>query len=524
MSASNRSSEKSASPLRSGLVTRPVFVMCSLPVLCTALVFVSCTTTGGNDRPPQGFVVPAAGGLVPAASEAPEVRYGTIAIENRLNEEATVYLDGREVAAIPAGGSRQVPDVAVGTVLLSARTASGREMSLSVEVFAGATHTWLLDAGRGQLVVRNLVGEAADLYVDGTMFRRMDPLSSVAIALDPGAHSIAGWVTSTQYTETHKVEVAGGEKTRLDLGPQAGRLYLENLTETTLIVYRNGRPLCSIMPGVALELAAQPLGKNLIEALDSNGAAFDRRSVEIRPAGDERAKIVYGAPLEGATATVKVSNQAGEDVRLYIDGREAGELPQGAMTVLKDLPSSGTALTAVGTESRRRQVFTVTPQTAGGARFVVTAASGGLRLTGLGGQAAVVRVDGAPATSVDAGAVEREPIHVAMTPGEHSVSVVLADGTAFATLAKVEPDLFGEWKLTGTSPVIELRNRTGRKLSVWMAGKQASSVEDGQSVTLTLPAAGVETIRAVTEDGLREWVLKEVSFPESGRFGWTLEP
>ena len=589
---------------------------------------------------------------------------GSLLLENRLPEAVTLTLDGTEQGEVAAGDQLLVPGLPAGSVVAVARTASGRQLSQRFEIFPAATCTWQLDAGRGQVLVRNHVGEPVDLFVDKVRVRRMERLSSAMLSLDPGRHVVAGFCPATQHTESHEVDVEGGRQLEVPLGPQGGRLVLDNRTDMTLSVFRNGAPLATVKPGVTVELSGQPLGRSLVEAVNEQGRVIVRTQVDVAAASGPRARLSvgdafvlvtvvngtgepvkidpdavaevrtipkdgraevrllgevrvirlvgadtgtrYDQPLQalpgqsvtvelkptaggivfdnktqgplvvrldgrevgevaagarrivspvapgrhkleadsggqsfettacelvrdgwftwdisGRSGTLRVVNNSGEDVLVSVNGEPAGRLANGMQTELKKLGAVPVSVATVGADSRRKQVFSITPVPGQTAVFAVAPASGGIRLTGLAGREARVTVDGSTTTVVPAGAAE--PVTLPLVPGEHSVDVDLADGVEVSALVDVSPDVYGDLPLSDTAPGITVRNRAGEPLLVWVRGRVLAKVEDGSDVALVLPSEGVETVCAATEDARREWVLPDIYFRASGRFGWTLE-
>lgn len=599
----------------------------------------------------------------PAPTVEPAVP-GAIAVENRLDEPFVLIVGDKEQGTVSPGESRLLSGIAAGPVTVLVRCVSGREMAQPFTIAPGATHTWVVETGRGQAVVRNLVGEAVQLYVDGVETFRLEPLASARFPLDPGDHRVTGACITTGHSETTALTIRGGDVVEVALGPQGGRILVENRTPGTVSTFRNGFPLAVLKPGQSVELGAQPLGRSLVEAVDGNGRVLLRRHFDVAAAGGERAHAVVGetnvrvllrnetgeplrvdpdvqaepreipagaegtiliagevaqikligvetdtrydqavravpgqvlhltvasaagglvlanatdrelsvtvdgkpvtslAPGErklqrsvppgrhalaamagseeldaamcelaraswftwritGKTGEARIVNRSREDVRLLRDGAEAGTLPAGCETTWKDLPGRTLAVTAVGLESRRRQVFSLVPVGEKPALLSIEPASASFRVLGLDGRAALVLVDDVEVLAIPEKTLEPPVVHT--TPGEHAVVAAFPDGSAFARLVNLAAGTSADLSVGLDAPGVEVRNRTGSTLTVWLDDRSVTSLPDGQDVRVELDAAGQHSLKACAADGSREWRLERIWFRQSGRFGWTLE-
>ena len=146
--------------------------------------------------------------------------------------------------------------------------------------------------------------------------------------------------------------------------------------------------------------------------------------------------------------------------------------------------------------------------------------SGGIQLFALGGEEATVFLDGILLRTVEKD--EPEPIYIATSPGEHSVKVVLGDGTVFATLTVAGAGQFERVQVKDREPTIEVRNETDFTIQVLLDDRLLDSVVSGARLLVLLPDDEMHRVLVRTPDGSREWWLKDLYFPETARFGWSI--
>jgi len=590
-------------------------------------------------------------------------RAGNLRVENRMEQTATLLLKGEEFAKLQPGQTKVLRGLAPGRVELRAELDNERVYQQEFIIVPEATETWLLNAGNSQLMVHNLVGEEVQILLDGHRLLSLAPLAAARLPVTPGAHEVSALCEITGHVDKRQVDIAGGLLQTVSFGPQPGRLLVENRTLDDLKLFRNGKSLSPVAAGAVTEYSAQPLGRNLIEALDPSGNIVLRQDVVVSPRSEGGARLVVGSsflrvrvtnhtgegvridpdveaeapilepggqavlqvkgisgvvkflgatsstrydrriegqpgqsvdvtlePISGGIAVentteedltielnreslgllpagenlfrdgvppgdhtliarrgeevvrdvtchlqadswyvwrlteerggLRVVNRTGEDLLLTRNGSPAGRLLDGLQATLKDLPEDLVTVEAQGAATNQTHRFTFRPEPATTATWLIRSATGNVAVKGLSGRRAKVYVDGTlQATTTGE---EPEPLVIPLPPGEHVVRALFEDSSSMAAIVRVTANLSSHLHLGGGHPEVEVRNRSSAEVVILVNNLQLSSLAANQELVITLDRPGLHTIRVESRDGTRIWLLKDVFFRQTGRFGWTL--
>lgn len=440
---------------------------------------------------------------------------GSLVVENHLDEAFAVRMGDLEVGRVEPGGALLVDHVATGRVTLRATGDSGRVRQQDFVVLAGSSQTWLLVASNSQLNVSNLVGESIDLYVDGQRLHSLGAGNAVRLSVTPGRRELAVYCPTTGYTQKQWVDVAPGTLLNLPVGPQSGRLRVDNQSTSRTRVYRNAHPLGVVLPGSSAEFAGQPLGTSLIEVVAENGFVH-RQSVVMEGDREHPALVV----LSGEARPLMVRNDTGEPVRVGPDMVESGEiLASGEEKMLHFVQDSGIAR-FLGEESRRRYDIEL-PASDASQPLVIGRNDGGILVENATDSPMTLWVDGVTKGTIGSG--ERSVLPL-VPPGRHVLEARREDGWSRSISCELTQSSWFTWHVAPAPGSLRVINHSGEAMVLhWGTTVVGHLPPDGNTVLGGLPltaqtflAVGIESRSAFrfsfTPEGLEipTWVIAPV--------------
>jgi len=489
--------------------------------LTLAVVLVGCASVP-PPRPESGNRATFETTIPEAEPEATAAEPGAvgaaIAVENRLDEPVTLFLEGNKYAELGPGKNTLIPGLPSGPLKLEARAASGRLMKHEFHVTPGLTETWILQTGESRLFVRNLVDEEVILYLNGNRTIEMARGAAAHFPVSPGTHSLAAHCPATGFTQKKSVAVEGGRVAEVAFGPQGGRLAIENGTHKLLFLYRNGHPLATLEAGRAIEFGAQPLGMSLVEALDEERRVVLRDKVAIKPAGEGPTKLVIG----DITAKVVVRNHTGEDVKVDPSLNSLTPLIKPGEETVIFLVGEISEVKLKGADSATRYDRQVDVKPGETRTVVLQPVVGGIVVENLSDKELAVLLDQVSLTTLKPG---EKHVATGIAPGQHLLEAKRAEKLVERTSCLLVQDSWYVWKLAGGGGRLKVFNRTPESLRILVAGQEAGVLPPGTETlfddlpagTTTVTAVGVESLQyhrlAVTagSDELPVWSVRPAS-------------
>lgn len=475
--------------------------------LCLAVVLVGCATV-----PPPRPGSPKRTGLETTIQKAepepttkqPEPTSGSIAVENRLDEAVTLFLEGNRYRELAGGETTLIPGLPEGPLKLEARSTSGRRITHEFDVAPGVTETWVLQAGESRLLVRNLVDEDVILFVDGHRTIEMARGSAAHFPVTTGPHTLAAHCPATGYAQKKTVKVTGGTVVEVAFGPQGGRLAVENGTHKQLSLYRNGHPLATLAAGKSIEFGAQPLGTSVVEALDEDRRLVLRQKVALKASGEGPTRLVIG----DVTAKVVVQNRTGEDVKVdpTLNSLTPVIKPGEDTVVFRVGEISEVKLKGADSATRYDRKVHVKP---GETRTVVLQpVVGGIVVENLSGKEVAILLD---QTSVANLKPDEKYVATGVAPGQHYLEAKAAGKLVERTSCVLVADSWYVWRLTPGRGSLKVSNRTPEDLRLLVGSQVAGVLPPGTETELAGLPAGTTTLTAVGVDSLQHHRLTVTS-------------
>jgi hypothetical protein len=443
---------------------------------------------------------------------------GTLVVENRLAEPIRLLMAGGEAAAIEPGASKTLSGLAPGTLVLAATTPSGLRFEHSFVLFPGTRETWAVQASGSHVLIRNLVGETIVLHMDGNRLLELAPLAAARFPVAAGRHRFSAYCPANRHEESFEQEIAGSELAELHFGPQGGRLLVENRSGTDLSVFRNGKPLGPIRDGTLIEFSAQPLGRNLIEALDGKGTLVLRREVEIGKVGDPRAELRIG---ETATR-VLVHNRTGEGVKVDPAIRASVALIEPGSSAEVAVEGVDPVARFVGASTGIRYDQKVQGGGDGRAELTLLPVSGGIIVHNESDRELELLLDKVPKGTLGKGqALSLDQV----APGQHVLQGKMGDAVVEETSCSLVKGSWYVWRIGERLGSLRILNRSSEALGIYREGKPAGLLPQGtetmignlSSAPIRFAAVGADTgelhrFTAAPEPGTTlSWIVRSAT-------------
>ncbi len=476
-------------------------LLAGLMVLCSATAPAAEEPTPGN-----ATADPASDGT------------GNLAVENRLADAATLFLGTVEIGRVEAGATKQIFGLAAGPATLRAVADTGRTIEQTFVIEPDATQAWILQDGPGQVLVRNHVGETVELLADGRPLGEIQPLAALRIPLPAGPHQLQAHCVLCDHVATHPVVVLGGALTEVVLGPQPGRLLLVNGTSEPLTFHRNGKPLTRVEPGTRAELAGQPLGRHLVEAVTVKGALVKRETLQIVPREEGTATL----EVAQTSLLVRIRNDSGETVRVFAElAPEPPEIPSGTEGTAR-LPGLSGVVKIKGIVTGNRYDKQVSGTPGSEVAIALAPVSMGVTVHNATTRSIQLLLDGSSLAEVPPG---ETLVRNGVPPGRHRLEARSGEERFDEVAFQLRGGDWFSWPLEEKLGSLLVRNRTPEELEILLDGAGAGKLPPGSNSllerlpvrTLTATARGLSgRLHALTfssKAGSKvEWVIE----PESG--------
>lgn len=410
---------------------------------------------------------------------------GSLIIENHLETQVELFMDGQEFSKVEPGGTRFIRNVAPGKVVLRAVTASGAVFEQPFVVSPDATETWVIEEGSAQLLVRNLVGEKLSLRVDGRLIGELPRLGAIRFSVPPGEHELAARCEATGTVSERKVDAVGSELTEIAFGPEGGRLLIENRSGRAISFFRNGKPLSVLADGEIVEFAGLPLGRNLIEGISPKGLSVYKEEVEVKTRKAGVAHLV----VADVTTVVIVLNKTGEPVKPG-PGIESDVLllePDSQTTVRVEGANGIVKFKGTNTGNRYDRAFKARPGET--VTVALTPMTGGVAAENATHRTLEVRLGAETLGVLPPG---QSLFRDGIPPGRYEL--VARDGeNPFQDISCiVKADSWYMWKLAEELGSLRILNRTKEDLRIFRSGVEAGVLTSGfESVFDGLPEGAV---------------------------------
>jgi len=484
-----------------------------------AIILVGCATVppprpGSPDRAGLETTVPKAEPIV--EEEHPKSSAGNIAVENRLEDAVTIFLEGNKYRELPAGESTLIPGLPAGALKLEAKTAAGRVLTHQFDVAPGITETWVLQTGESRLLVRNLVDEVVILFLDGHRTIEMARGATAHFAVTTGAHTLAAHCPATGFAQKKSVMVAGGSVAEVAFGPQGGRLAIENGTHKQLSLYRNGHPLATLAAGKSIEFGAQPLGTSVVEALDEKRRLVLRQKITLKPSGDGPARLVIG----DVTAKVVVQNRTGESVKVDPALNSLTPVIKPGEDTVVFLVGEITEVKLKGADSATRYDRKVHVKPGESRTVVLQPVVGGIVVENLSGKEVAILLDKVATATLKPG---EKHVATGVAPGQHYLEAREGEKLVKKTSCVLVADSWYVWKLTPGGGRLKVSNRTTEDIKVLVGGQTAGVLPPGTETELDDLPAGTTTLTAVGVDSLQHHRLTVTSGAQDNPV-WNVRP
>lgn len=417
----------------------------------------------------------------------------TIVLENRLSEAVELLLPNREPISVQAGSSHEVPGFAPGEIRVQAKTASGRIFARDLSLAASATVTWVLDAPLGEVEISNLVGERIVILRGEVPLAELEPGASALLPITPGPVALSAWCPVTGHTQRLGFEVAKGERLPVRVGPQGGRIKLENTTSQPMWAYRNGRFLGVVPAKTTAEFGGQPLGKNLVELTTPDGQPLARRTVEAQNASPETQAV----PLSKDLLDVTLHNMTGEPLKLDSSLVTSPSHLQPGVRMLVQVPLADPYVRAVGATTGLGYSARVPTQADANRDIVLTSQVGGVKVQNLTAGPVELWIDGKKNASLEAG---KEAEIRELAPGRHVLAARRPDESAAIqqTAIVLAPNGWYQWKVQLTPKPVAVSNHAGEPVALAQDGQTAGRLDPGSQGSLP-PTADVVRVQVQGE-------------------------
>lgn len=403
----------------------------------------------------------------------------TFVLENRLSESVDVMLPGQLPVSVPSGTSHEFAGISPGQIRVEARTAAGRLFARDIALSASVTVAWVLDAPRGEIEVTNLVGERIVIVRGDVPLAELDPEGSALIPMPPGQVFLSAWCPVTGYSQRLSLEVGKGQRLPVRVGPQGGRIKLENTTSEPMWAYRNGRFLGVVQPRTTTEFSGQPLGRNLVELTSPTGQPIARRTLEAQTASADTQAV----PLSRDLLDVTLHNMTGEPLKVDTGlATSPLHLPPGTR-MLVQVPTADPNIRAVGTTTGLGYSARVSTQDQAARDIVLSSQVGGVKVRNLTAGPVELWVDGSKSAGLESG----QELEVRdLAPGRHVLSARRPDESApMQQMAIVlAPNGWYHWTIQLTPKPVAVANQTGERLALSKDGQTAGQLESGSQGSL----------------------------------------
>jgi len=417
---------------------------------------------------------------------------GNLAIENRMGEQVALSLDKEEFAELEAGAKKLIRGLAPGKVVVRATAGSGKTMERQFVVSPGSTETWIMQPGNSQLMVKNLIGETAVLHMDGRRLLEMEHLAVVRFPVEAGEHLLTAECRKTGYAQNKEVAVPGGELVEVYMGPQGGRLLVDNRTGEPLWLYRNGRPLSLVRSATAVEYSGQPLGASMIEALNESGVAVVRQRVEIRLRSEG------GAQLKIDTTGIKVlvRNETGEPIKVDPAARTETRVIEPGAAAEVSVEGVDGIVKFLGKNTNNRYDKRISGRPGEVVDLVLLPVKGGLAVENATGETVDIWMDRELIATLTPG---ESMFRDRVPPGQHVLVAKRAGGeeTVEEVSCRIIQDSWYAWKLAEKLGALKVLNKTSEDLRIFREGAEAGVLVQGnETVFNRLPERAV-TVSAI---------------------------
>lgn len=406
----------------------------------------------------------------------------TLIIENRFDEALTVRLPGHEPLEVAANQTHQFPGLTPEPMVCEVRLASGRLLARELNFQAGQTLTWIVDAPLAELEVQNLVGERIVILDGTTPLADIPAGGAAALPVHPGPVSLSAWCPVTGHTSPIRVEVAKGQRMPLRVGPQGGRIRLENVTDEPLWAYRNGHFLGVIPPKVTAEFSGQPLGTSLVEITTSDGRLIARHKSDV--ATVQPSALAPTQPLAVSRQVVDVTlyNDTGEPLKLDPTLGGALDSMQPGMRLLVQVPVADPHIRAKGLVTGLGYALRVEPTGASNEVHLLSQVAGVMVENQLQ-QTVELWIDGKHLLDLEAG----KQAEVKDLPPDRHVLLAKTPGSpepVQQTATILTPRSWFRWVIRPNSVPTTVQNRSGEEVEVQQGQEVAGRLYDSSQVTL----------------------------------------
>ncbi len=422
--------------------------------------------------------------------ETKEVRLtaesANLVLENRLGETVHFSLPGKDPIKVESGQSHEWTGLMPGPQRCEAKTENGRLFARELVLVASGTLTWVLDAPLAELEITNLVGERIVILRGDVPLAELDPGNSALLPVQPGPLSLSAWCPVTGHTQPLTVEVAKGERLPVRIGPQGGRIKLENTTNEGMWVYRNGHFLGIVPANMTVEFSGQPLGKNLVELSSPDGRPLAKRALDTQTA-EPSAQAV---PVARDLLDVTLSNQTGEALRLEPSAAGNPTSVAPGVRLLIQIPAADPQVRAVGVTTGLGYSARVSTQPDATREIVLRSQVGGVRVENRLTNPVEIWIDGKKVKELAAG---ESAEFTQLAPGRHLLAARSPkQPNALEQIAfNLAPNGYFQWSVQSTPSTLVLRNTTGEPVRLKQDQQTAGRLENGTQGPLTPSAQAI---------------------------------
>ncbi|MFO0747429.1 MAG: hypothetical protein U1F43_17445 [Myxococcota bacterium] len=428
---------------------------------------------------------------------------GSLNVANATPAHVRLALDGVTLGRVFAGQSRRFVDLPSGPHELTATPEDGAAaIHATVDVPPGDELAWQVATVGGGLHVVNHTDESLNVAVDG----KDVAVVAVGAAWDGtvpyGTHVLSAVSQPTQrpYETTLTIAPAGAGGAAVatwEVTAGQASVIVENQTGEDLSVQVPGREPAPLARGKSLTIGDIPTGPLTVTAVGASSHLTYAGRVDLAPA--QTAHWI----AEPVTGSIRITNRTERRLWVYYQLRGGAETLAGQVVgdnpvIIRELPRTTIALTAVEPVGKRRYTTSIDLGDLPAASWTVTPATGSLAIDNRRDEPVTLYVDAVRVGDVPASTSRVFP---GLGVGERVVEAVgMRTGYAQHDRATVTEDRVAAVTLPDPSAFVVVENATGETLATrGSLADQVAQLGPG-SVTRFRVRAGVVRLATVGND------------------------
>lgn len=269
----------------------------------------------------------------------------SIVVVNNTNETLKLFVDNHQMTTMAPGKRVELDNVRLGTHRLAVvGTTTGNRQIREVDLNAAERMRWVVDHLASGILVSNRTRWNLELYDDVRIATLKPGFSKVVDLKGRPSVDLEVRIPGGRLRLRRTFVAKNSEVVSWEITVPSASLQIVNRTPNVLELVVNKRSMGTVAPkrDVRLEVA---VGRNDIVLIERRSGVRYPKRVLVQPSRD------YRWVVEPKLGGLRVANETGEEIELWIGNRPSVTLPAGESRIFPQLPRGVVALRARGQKS-----------------------------------------------------------------------------------------------------------------------------------------------------------------------------